>query len=102
VPWNNTWLGSADESEWPPLRRQCNSQKLRNRKPTTICQLSVWRTIYEPGRVRVVKLVFTAGTWQACNGGLPACVVGLRHSDAVAGLTSEGYTVLSSGSAYTW
>jgi hypothetical protein len=37
--------------------------------------------------LRVVKLVFTAGTWQACNGGQPASVVGLRHSDAVAGLT---------------
>jgi hypothetical protein len=52
--------------------------------------------------VRVVKLVFTAGTTQACNGGQPASVVRLRQSDAVAGLTNEGYTVLSSGSAYTW
>jgi hypothetical protein len=51
--------------------------------------------------MHVAKLVFTAGTTQACSGGQPASVVGLRHTDAVAGLTSEGYTVLSSGSAYT-
>ena len=57
---------------------------------------------HEPGRVRVVKLVLTVGTTQACKGGQPASVVGLRQSDAVAGLTSEEYTVLSSGSAYTW
>jgi hypothetical protein len=55
--------------------------------------------IYGPGRVRVVKLVLTAGTTQACSGGQPVSVVGLRHRDAVAGVTSEGKTVLSSGSA---
>src|SRR5580693_8205072 len=45
---------------------------------------------YVPGRVRVVKLVLTAGTTHACNGGQPASVVGLRHSDAVTGLTNDG------------
>jgi hypothetical protein len=40
--------------------------------------------------VRVVKLVFTVGTAQACRGGQPASVVGLRQSDAVEGLTSDG------------
>jgi len=48
------------------------------------------RAVYVPGRVRVVKLVFTLGTTQACNGGQPASVVGLRQSDAMAGLTSDG------------
>jgi hypothetical protein len=46
-----------------------------------------------------VKPVFTTGTTQACNGGHPASVVGLRQSDAVAGVTKDGLTVLSSGSA---
>jgi hypothetical protein len=58
-------------------------------------------TIYGPGRVRVVKLILTAGTTQACSGGHPASLIGLRQSDAVAGATCEGKTVLSSGSAYT-
>jgi hypothetical protein len=55
--------------------------------------------IYEPGRVRVVKLVFTAGTTQAYNGGQPASVVGLRHSDAVAGLTSRSTLPHAAGHA---
>src|ERR1700675_689358 len=58
-------------------------------------------TTQEPGRVRVVKLVLTAGTTQACSGGQPASVVGLWQSEDVAGLTREGKTVSSSGSAYT-
>lgn len=49
----------------------------------------------------MVKLVFTAGTTQACSGGHPGSVMGFLHSEAMAGVMRDGKTVLSSGSAYT-
>lgn len=49
------------------------------------------RTSYGPGRVLAVKLILTAGTMQACNGGHPASVIVLRQSESSALLNCEGF-----------
>jgi hypothetical protein len=47
----------------------------------------------------VVKLVVTAGTTHACNGGHPGSVTEFRHSDVIALLTCAGLTSPFIGSA---
>jgi len=55
--------------------------------------------LQDPGRIRVVNSVFTAGTTQACSGGQPASVLGFRQRNAVALLKAEGSAAPFSGSA---
>ena len=63
--------------------------------------LGIWNSLQGPGRVRAVKLTSTAGTTQPCNGGQPASVTTLRHSETIALSNCEGSTAPFSASAYT-
>jgi hypothetical protein len=56
-------------------------------------------TPYGPGRVRVVKLMSTAGTTHACNGGHPGSVIVFRQSDIIALLNWDGLAAPLSASA---
>src|SRR5690242_17305855 len=49
-------------------------------------------SVHGPGRVLVVKLIFTDGTMQDCNGGNPASVIALRQGEVTRG-TIEGLRV---------
>jgi hypothetical protein len=62
-------------------------------------EVSHYKTAYGPGRVRVVKLMSTDGTMQACNGGHPASVIALRQSEVSALLNCAGLAVPLRGSA---
>src|SRR5260221_12396755 len=52
-------------------------------------------------RDRVVKLTLAAGTTQACNGGQPGSVGGIRHRGAVAGESWAGEPTPLGGPAET-
>jgi hypothetical protein len=93
IKWSSSGIVSNTEVIPGSKSRSLRCRGLRNRARANGPKIVVYLrrgTIYDPGRVRVVKLVFTAGTTQASRGGQPASVVGFRQSDVVAGLTSEG------------
>src|SRR5438552_9855819 len=75
--------------------------KMENRKwKLEILKLGTRNSLQGPGRVRAVKLTSTAGTTQPCNGGQPASVTTLRHSETIALSNCEGSTAPFSASAY--
>src|SRR5271165_180049 len=75
-----------------PLLRTPQEQPVHQRP-------AVRSAAHGPASVRVVKLMFAMGTVQACSGGQPGSVVGLRQRAARAGTTCASETTPLRGSA---